>query len=129
MIDFSPIFPLHNSHIHATIKGSFIHKIRGLLIEGNISMVKNFSVQKNKEWRRILVENRLMIAFSANTLIKPVAVKAPSILRHKFKLFPFEKQEERPGKGFVLMGKKTLIFLLLFWGHKLWSFIIIELLI
>ena len=114
--------------MHATIKESFTHRFRGLLIEGNIYKVKNFSVQKNQERRRIVVENKLMITFFANTLMKPVTDNAPNISRHKSELFPFKKLEERAGKYFLLTGKKTLIILLLIWDRKLWSFIIIELL-
>ena len=69
-------FPLQDSHIYATIKGSFTHKFRGLLLEGDIYMVKNFSVQKNKKRRRIVAENKLMITFFANTIIKVVTDNA-----------------------------------------------------
>jgi len=70
-------------------------------------MVKNFSVQKDKERRHIVAENKLMITIFANTLIKPVTNNAPSISRHKFELYPFEKLEERVVKDFVLTGKKS----------------------
>ena len=93
MINFSSIFPLQDSHIHVTIKRSFTHIFRGLLIEGNIYMVKNFFVQKNKERRCIVAANKLMITFFANILIKPVTNNAPDILRYKFELFPFKKLE------------------------------------
>ena len=68
-------------------------------------MVKKFSVQKNKEMRRIVAENKPMITFFANTIIKAVTDSAPSISRHRFEFFPFKKLEERAGKYFVLTGK------------------------
>jgi len=61
-----------------------------------------------------VAENKLMITFFANTLIKPVTDDAPNISRHKFELFPFEKLEERAEKFFVLTGNKYLIILLFF---------------
>jgi len=84
-------------------------------------MVKNFSIHRIKERRRIVAKNKLMSTFFANILIKSVTDNAPSISRHKFELFLFEKLEERAGKDFVLTSKKNLISLLLFWGCKLWS--------
>ena len=69
-------------------------------------MIKNFSVQKNKEKSRIVAgRKKLMIMFFANTIIKVVTDNAPSISRYKFEFFPFEKLVERDGKDFVLTGK------------------------
>jgi len=42
---------------------------------------------------------------------------------------PLKKLEKQAGKDFTLTGKKNLMILLLIWDRKLWSFIIIELLI
>ena len=52
-----------------------------------------------------MAENKLIITFFANTIIKAVTDNAPSISRHNFEFFPFEKLEERAEKDFVLIGK------------------------
>ena len=52
------IYFLQDSHVYATIKESFAYKFHGLFIGGNICVVKNFSVKKNKEKRCIVTDNK-----------------------------------------------------------------------
>ena len=57
-----------------------------------------------------MAENKLMITFFANTIIRAITNNAPIISRHKFEFFPFEKLEERAGADFVLIGKTFQFF-------------------
>lgn len=88
--------------IHATIKNTFGHRFVGLLTEGGLYVLKNFSVVNNKEQWRVVGDNKLMIQFYSSTIVEEVQKDDGKILRHKFEFIAFHKIELRMDNHYVL---------------------------
>ncbi|XP_074298134.1 uncharacterized protein LOC141628946 isoform X2 [Silene latifolia] len=65
-------------------------------------MIKNFYVIDNKSTYRVVSDNKLMIQFYSNTVVKEFTFDLHKILEHRFDLIEFEKLPERIGKIYIL---------------------------
>ncbi|XP_074304396.1 uncharacterized protein LOC141639106 [Silene latifolia] len=89
-------------YIHVIIKSNIAHSFRGVLNEGSVYMIKNFSVIDNKSTYRVVSDNKLMIQFYSNTVVKEVTFDLHKIPEDRFDLIEFEKLPERIGKIYIL---------------------------
>ncbi|XP_074302452.1 uncharacterized protein LOC141634023 [Silene latifolia] len=92
----------NKNYIHAVIKSNIAHSFRGLFTEGGVYMIKNFAVLENKSTYRVVSDNKIMIQFYSNTVVKEVTFDLHKIPQHRFDLIEFEKLPERIGKIYIL---------------------------
>ncbi|CAH9134255.1 unnamed protein product [Cuscuta epithymum] len=73
-------------YVHASIKSGYVHTLRPKIKEGMIHIIRNFSVLPNKEEYRVVADNKIMIQFFHNTIIKEVKGEAIEVPNYKIML-------------------------------------------